>query len=150
MWTVTDTDFSALGEEGVCSLFASLVEAVAVGNVFLMQRKRYPTLFGSGVRWKQEPNAGRYEEIASCRRVLARGWGDCDDLCAWLIAEYRLAGEHATARVYVKFYVGSELVSFDEFIAQRAAGRGPLKSLYHVQVRRADQTIEDPSRLLGM
>jgi hypothetical protein len=150
VWTVTDTDFAALGEEGVCAVFASLVESVAVGNLYLMRRGKYPPLFGSGVKWQQEPNAGRFEEIASCRRVLARGWGDCDDLCAWLIAEYRLAGEQAKARVYVKFYNGTTLLDFDEFLAARAAGVGRLKSLYHVQVRRADQTIEDPSRLLGM
>lgn len=113
-------------------------------NVVMMRQlgpQQFPPLFASGVVFKPEPWAGKIEEFAHALTVLARGWGDCDDLVAYRVAELRVFGD-------------------------RLAGTPPEKALariygrdrkMHAQVRRGDApnvvkngTIEDPSRLLGM
>ena len=97
-----------------------------------------PPLYESGVRYEEEPAGQPYEEFASIPVVLSRGWGDCDDVVSWRIAELRNQGEHAKVRL--KW--------------QPDFTRGAR--LYHVMVRRAATggdgrgLIEDPSLLLGM
>lgn len=165
MLTVTDTDFALLGERGVCEAFAALVYAVGVGNSHLMRRGNYPRLSDSQIVFRPEPWAGKREEIASCRRVYLRGWGDCDDLVAYRIGECLLAGEQASARVYVKFHVlngrGRPIreLTYREFLVLRDKLRAGMVKLpvgakvsvlYHVQLRRASGAIEDPARERGM
>lgn len=105
----------------------------------------FPPLYASHIRFQPEPWAGKLEEFAHALKVVKRGWGDCDDLVSYRIAELRVFGdrlagtppEKATVRIY---------------------GRGKKM---HAQLRRGDapapragetdrRTIEDPSRLLGM
>ena len=60
-----------------------------------------PPLYSSGVVYDREPWAGQFEEFADLTTVLHRGWGDCDDLCAWRVAELLEGGEPAAdIRVY--------------------------------------------------
>ncbi len=113
-------------------------------NVVMMRQYgpgQFPPLYTSGVVFKPEPWAGKLEEFAHAIKVLARGWGDCDDLICYRVAELRVFGD-------------------------RLAGTPPEKALariygrdrkMHAQLRRGDAknvardgTIEDPSRLLGM
>lgn len=83
-----------------------------------------PQLYESGVRYRREPvDVWRHVGI-----ILREGWGDCEDLAGWRAAELRRDGETEAAAVTYK--------------------SGPGR--YHVVVRRADGTIEDPSRKLGM
>lgn len=89
----------------------------------LRQRPVVP-LYRSGVRYEPEPWGGDPEEWAPPPVVLRRGWGDCDDLVMWRVAELRAAGEPATVQV------------------MRRGVR------YHVRVRRADGRVEDPSLIL--
>lgn len=85
-----------------------------------------PPLYDSGVRYQREPNSGEgWEEWADPWSVSSRGWGDCDDLVMYRVAELLAAGEAAGINVIWDGY------------------------RYHVRVRRADQSIEDPSHLLG-
>jgi hypothetical protein len=104
-------------------------------RVYKRQGKPIPKLYESGVRYEREPWTDR-EEFADILTVLRRGWGDCDDLCAWRVAELRESGEpDADIRVYWR----------------PVAWKQPKKPmLMHVQVRRADGSIEDPSRFLGL
>lgn len=89
-----------------------------------------PLLYSSGVRYRPEPWKGQ-EEFADIPTVFARKWGDCDDLAPWRCAELRvLYGERANLRV-------------------SWAKQGAVR-LFHITVRRADGSIEDPSRVLGM
>lgn len=83
----------------------------------------YPPLYDAGVKYKREPK----EVWRPASIVLKDGWGDCEDLVAWRVAECRLQGDAATARVYQA---------------------GP--KTWHTVVEHADGTIEDPSRILGM
>jgi hypothetical protein len=74
----------------------------------------------------------RIEEFAAIPAIIERGWDDCDGLAPWRCAELREAGEPAKIRIQWK--------------KNPATGQ----KLYHIVVRRADHSIEDPSALLGM
>lgn len=80
-----------------------------------------------GVRWKPEPPGAEHFDHA--QTVLARKWGDCDDLAPWHAASLRASGEdpHATAVVHRS---------------------GPKR--WHAVVQRGDGRIDDPSRAAGM
>ena len=87
-----------------------------------------PPLYRAGVRYREEPpHSVLDEEFASPWDTFRRGWGDCDDLCIYLLAERFAAGRNVSATVQ---------------------WRGDL---LHCQVRDLDSgAIEDPSALLGM
>lgn len=90
--------------------------------------KAVPQLYKSGVRYQaQSPAACCFRQPSE---VLARAGGDCKQLVLWRIAELREAGEHATPRVLWLTY------------------KQGLQA--HMQLRRKDGTIEDPSVCLGM
>lgn len=107
----------------------SLLEAVAQANCsFLDAYPDTPPLYRSGVVYQAEPEG--VEEFRDIPAVLELGAHDCASLCAWRVAELRRAGERAAFR----------LIWF----------RVPDGRMFHVQVRRGNGTIEDPSALLGM
>lgn len=91
---------------------------------------RIPRLYETSVQFRPEPGAGEPgvpEQFDHLGLVLARGWGDCDDLVGWRLAECWFFGEPmATERII-----------------------WPLGwPHYHAQLRRADKTIEDPSAVM--
>ena len=88
------------------------------------RNRALPFLYRSGVRYMRNDPQERWQLPSE---TLRRGGGDCEDLAAWRAAELRIAGE--PARVVV---------------TRSAPG------VLHAVVRRADGTIEDPSRRLGM
>ncbi len=105
-----------------------LLEALAISWAGTMRRVPVPPLYKSGIRYQREPNEGTgLEEWADPWTVAKRGWGDCDDLIGYRVAELRVAGEPATVQVCRK--------------------RGTKR--FHVRVRRADGRVEDPSIILG-
>ncbi len=137
-------DTALIKDPRVVALLARGALNVTIATNVVMMRQfgpaQFPPLYKSGVVFKPEPWAGKFEEFAHALRVLARGWGDCDDLVCYRVAELRVFGD-------------------------RLAGTPPEKALariygrdrkMHAQVRRGDGktlkdcTIEDPSRLLGM
>lgn len=86
-----------------------------------------PRLYASGVRYRREaPGAESWD---TWDRVLARGWGDCEDLASWRAAELRVTGGDPGARPVV-------------------IRTGP--GMLHAVVRRSSGALEDPSRRLGM
>jgi hypothetical protein len=90
-----------------------------------MKRHPLPPLYASGVRYARE--RGR-EEWQTAEETAERKTGDCEDLVAYRCAELWVAGETAA----------------------RPHCYAPRPGLIHCVVRRADGTIEDPSRKLGM
>ena len=108
---------------------------VASNRVTLRDARRrgvpIPSLYESGVRYDREPWAGLFEEFADITTVLDRGWGDCDDLCAWRVAELNEQGEPAHCRIY-----------------WRPKNKETGQLMLHVQVRRgvchADGTLLKP------
>lgn len=85
-----------------------------------------PPLYKSGVEYRPEPNRGSgVEDFADPWTCNHRGWGDCDDLVIWRLAELIASGERCPAPQ-----------------VRRAGAR------MHVLVRRANGTVEDPSKIL--
>lgn len=106
-----------------------VLEALVVIDQHFLRTHQVPHPYSGILRYQEEPNNG-IEEFAPASVVYKRGWGDCDDLAPLLCAWYRNRGERAKIRVQWR--------------------RNKNGKLYHVLVRRADGSIEDPSRILGM
>lgn len=88
---------------------------------------RPPLVLQSGVVFRSEPQEGSGVELyQTIPEVIAQGWGDCDDLTGWRVAELWYAGEHAAQ---------PELVQL-----------GPRA--YHAVVRRASGATEDIAALV--
>lgn len=123
----------AIGTPTVQKLRICVDMLVALNIDFLKRAqgaKRIPPLYSAGVRYRREPkpkHGNRLEQFALIPVVLRQGHGDCEDLAAWRVAELRMQGKRATPWI----------VRVNEH-------------LFHVQVKRGDGTIEDPSRELGM
>lgn len=105
------------------------LRALTLHNVDLMREYGAPPLYAAGVRYqREEPKMEMWRDV---RYVLEHGHGDCEDLAAYLAAQYVLAGDRRARPVI------------------RGRWRDD-KWTYHVVVRRGDGRIEDPSRRLGM
>lgn len=157
-------DLSGISDDGaLATLAGNVLEAVIAHNRYLLrlarqQGVRIPPLLESGVKFRNEPWAGTglqnvlrdpsappLEEFCHLGIVLARGWGDCAQLCAWRAAELREGwplgkpAEDAGLRIYCRRPM-------------------PNARLYHVQTRFAPRPrfpddpkagpVEDTSRLL--
>jgi hypothetical protein len=102
---------------------------VELDCLYLRGKPRFPSPYQAGIRYKREPQRGTREHEAwqTIPEIISNGHGDCEDLTAYLVA---------WLRVYKK---GRAIPWF------RKKGRK-----WHVMVKHADGSIEDPSRLLGM
>lgn len=106
------------------------LESVTRLNESMLERGEIPSLergLRYGVRWRPEPPGD--EHFDSADKVLARKWGDCDDLAPWQAASLRHSGEDPGAKAIVK-------------------KSGPKR--WHAVVQRSDGTIDDPSSRAGM
>jgi hypothetical protein len=109
--------------------------------LYLHLHKNVPALYASGVRYENEPSwtfeGEPVEEFALIPIVIARGWGDCDDLAPWRVAELRLR-QKENAKIRIQW--------------QRPTRPDGTKGrkYFHIVVRRADGSVEDPSAKLGM
>lgn len=94
-----------------------------------MRNGRLPLLYKSGIRYRREPLVGsrRVERFQTARQTAKVGFGDCEDLAAYRVAELRLRG-----------------IAAKPWVIQ------PSAKMFHVQVRYPDGKIEDPSARLGM
>jgi len=108
------------------SLRALLRVVFSLDVSYLRAHPEIPRLYASGVRYAREPDPS-CEDFATTPVVLARGWGDCDDLAPWRAAE---------------LVVRDGIAARPELVSVRPG-------LWHVVVRR-DGGVEDPSRVLGM
>jgi hypothetical protein len=96
-------------------------------NRYYMRTRVVPPLYKSGTVYAREATAARHsEQWQTCVQVAKSKVGDCEDLAAYRVAELCEHGEDAKIRLTLK-------------------GR-----TWHVTVRRADGSIEDPSKRLGM
>jgi hypothetical protein len=85
-----------------------------------------PSLYGGTIRYRAEERG--HEDWQTALETARRGLGDCEDLAAYRLAELWRDGEkHARIRV----------------IAVNP-------HLRHIVVQRADGSLEDPSKKLGM
>jgi hypothetical protein len=147
------------GELGVARALAACVHAAAEHNLVLLENHpQTPALYQSGARFQVSPR-GIPERVQSIVQVSKDGGGDCADLCAWRLAELwrddlKTQGKRvANCKVYWRDrcpHCRSEVTTPKGYCP--TCSRPYLKPAreYHAEVRRADGTVEDPSRLLGM
>lgn len=107
-----------------------LLESLVNINRDELRQNRMPPLYAAGVRYKREKPG--QENWQDCVTVYKTGEGDCEDLASWRIAELRNNGKRATP--YIRWRQDPATGTF----------------IYHVLVLRADGSLEDPSRKLGM
>ncbi|HRI71848.1 MAG TPA: hypothetical protein PK156_46765 [Polyangium sp.] len=121
-----------------------LLEALTKVNEIQMQRRRFPPLYTSGIRYKAEPIGE--ENWLDAVQALLRRWIDCEDASAYRAAELRVYFRIPARPVFI--------------FGQDKAGR----QLYHCRVRYpasygpqhpsakliGDEYEEDPSVELGM
>lgn len=107
-----------------------LMDALAKVNVaYLIQHPNTPPLYESKVKYYFDPNApDPWQDIPS---TIRKGYGDCEDLACWRIAEYRVKG--IDARPLIRW---------------RKKPNGAYT--YHALVRLPDGRTEDPSISMGM
>ena len=114
-----------LGLPSKADMYAAALEGlVQVNGLILGKNPELPPLYDSGAVYAARPhNTWRRAD-----QINGEGWGDCEGLSAWRVAELR-EGEDPGSRVGIYH-------------------TGPQK--YHAIVIRGDDAIEDPSVALGM
>lgn len=115
-----------------------LLEAQVQINQWQLRRaksegKKFAALYDSGVYYKAEPPG--YEDWLDIPTLYATGFGDCEDMACARTAELR-EEEGVPAAPCIKF---------KDFKVD-----GRLITLIHVLVLRPDDSLEDPSKVLGM
>jgi hypothetical protein len=123
----------AVPVSGPIGLEAALECLVALNRIYLRTHPRTPHIYKAGVRYLRDADEGTQETppaelwltIPDC---ISAGGADCKVLSAWMVADLRERGGEAGARCVL-------------------SRKGHL---WHVRVQRANGTIEDPSRALGM
>lgn len=127
-----------------------MLEALTKVNEYHLKRGLregtvYPPLYASGVVYREErPGEEDWPDIP---KVLAKGYGDCEDLVAWRVAELRVAG-HSCEPVLKWQWLPSDYLREIGYPRKYIPKRGVW--LVHCLVRFPDGSIEDPSKLLGM
>jgi hypothetical protein len=135
------------GAESLEDLASMLDCLIAMDSNYLRRRvgrdygrnPAVPLLYASPVRYVEEPMGAEFwRTIPVVLRYLD---GDCEDLCAWLVAEKRVRFGLADARPII-------IPQFRPPTPQRPNG----SYLYHIQVWSPDVPggIDDPSKRKGM
>lgn len=110
---------------GVVAPFqAKLVELLAEWNAECLLRYSYPPLYASGVEYRSEASKDVWKDV---RAVYLDGYGDCEDLAAWRLAELWLGNTPARA-VVTATSDGSRLT--------------------HILIELDGGRLEDPSKIL--
>lgn len=100
-----------------------------------------PPLYQSGVVYREEPGHGGGKEFFDLpQTVYARGWGDCDDLCIWRIAELLAQGVRASCSI-------ADITQLGDAHVQVRLPPG-FTTRYSVPSPHGGH-IEDPSMILG-
>jgi len=104
-----------------------LLEALIDINLMSIRAQAYPLLYESGVYYQaEEPGFERFLSIPS---VIDQGYGDCEDLACWRIAELRHRGQYAVPYLILT--------------------RTDDRLRYHIAVSLSNNVIEDPSDRLS-
>ncbi|HEY0711730.1 MAG TPA: hypothetical protein VGF45_03595 [Polyangia bacterium] len=119
------------------TVLLKLMEALCQINEGHLAQKAYPPLFEAGVRYRREQGE-RWRDVPT---LIERGEGDCEDLACWRIAELRASGVHAFP--YVAFQRRNGAYRYHALVER-------FKRFDRKAGRFVGQTVEDPSRVLGM
>jgi hypothetical protein len=133
----TSASFETANEAVAHEVLNSMLECLVQMNVALMRSQRFPPLYSTHVRYRQEPLGD--ENWRDAAIVLRAGFGDCEDLAAYRVAELRVMHK-VPARCIFRWRT---------FVVE---GKSRVK-LYHILVgvpHEGKMLIEDPSKRLGM
>lgn len=108
-------------------------EIARLNEVALRSDPRIPRLYESGVFYKMKISEGH--TFADLYEVIRKGYGHCQHLTGWRVAELRCSGEDPMASAAVKWQQSTNPAA---------------RMIFHVLVRRGDGSEEDPSQRLGM
>lgn len=108
------------------------LETLTKVNEWHLRRDRYAPLYRSGVVYREEPPGE--EEWLDIPHLYRQGWGDCEDVACARAAELRHAGIPAVP-----------CISYKDFNV-----KGKRLTMVHVLVLWPDDSVEDPSKVLGM
>jgi len=146
----------------VARCLSAMVHAAAEHNLVLLEHHpETPRLLDTALRFVPEPPSQGYETIKSIPLVIRANGGDCAHWAAWRLAE-NWRDELAThgkrlsnCKVYWRDRCGrcNRVITANEPTCLRCGlplSAGNIKREYHAELRNADGTVEDTSRLLGM
>jgi hypothetical protein len=141
-WTIDAED-----PEEVKAELAYHLNGLAQRNRNILSRERFPRLYQSGVRYDLADDIAYVQRLLNCRQVLAERSACCKSLCAWRVGELRndAANEHEAS--LVDFLIEHEEFDHDP-LGVGLQPRNGLVRLYHVNVVKADGSVENPSRRL--
>lgn len=125
-----------------------MLEALCRINEGHLAQFPYPPLFRSGVHYQREVGTENWLDIPS---IIEAGWGDCEDLACWRVAELRKQGVKASP--YVKFRRVGGAYHFHALVGiYRAAEGGDEEADEHDIVLPESRLVKlhDPSLRLGM
>ena len=121
-----------------------MLESLCKINEGHLADRPFPPLYESGVRYQREPGT---EEWMDVPHIIEAGWGDCEDLACWRVAELRKMGRHAGP--YVRYRTRDGVFHYHALVMhyRRVVKRGRAG----VPVERmVPDHVEDPSKRLGM
>ncbi len=107
-----------------------LLESLININRMELRANKIPPLYNAGVKYVREPvGEENWRDVVS---IYRDGFGDCEDLSCWRIAELR--NNNKRCEPYIRWRVD------------------PSNNMliYHVMVLRTGEVLEDPSKILGM
>lgn len=117
-----------------------LMEAMCAINLLHLRQRPYPKLYESGVVYRREDGTENWLDIPN---VIKAGWGDCEDLVFWRVAELRKDGVKAAP--FAKWRRVNGVYKYHALVRRYAPGRDHFGRQIN-----ASQWLEDPSRRLGM
>ena len=120
-----------------------MLEALCKVNEGHLADRPYPPLYESGVRYQREVGTEEWLDIPS---IIEAGWGDCEDLACWRVAELRAQGHRAGPYVRFRqidgvFHYHALVMRYRPMVERFEAGMAE---------RLVPLGLEDPSRRLGM
>jgi hypothetical protein len=125
-----------------------LLEALCRANQGHLEQFPYPPLYQSGVRYQRENGTEEWLDIPT---IIEAGWGDCEDLACWRVAELRMKGVHASP--YVKFRRTDGVYHFHALVGVYAEVPDSELEVSDSGITMPEfrlVKIEDPSLRLGM
>src|SRR5512138_415754 len=108
-----------------------MLEALCKVNEGRLAERPYPPLYESGVRYQREVGTEEWLDIPS---IIEAGWGDCEDLACWRVAELRAQGVKASP--YARWRQVDGVYHYHAMVKRFGPGN--------------KTSLEDPSRRLGM
>lgn len=105
-----------------------------------------PPIYASGVRYRNDPPG--QENWRDCYSVMAEGFGDCDNLVGWRVAELNAAGIPSEAKIKWQQIPKPLAIRLGLAPANMIPESGI--SMVHCVVQHPNGEIEDISKNLGM